>query len=79
MKSYYESYNKNKALYERNKKELITKLLEKKYTKGSRLILVFGLVDEYNITEFDTEYITRLSIDILDKITNYVVAYKFIN
>lgn len=79
MKPYYESYNKNKALYERNKKELITKLLEKKYTKGSRLILVIGLVDEYNITEFDTEYITRLSIDILDKITNYVVAYKFIN
>lgn len=78
MKSYYESYNKNKALYERNKKELITKLINREYAKGSRLILVVGLANEYNITEFDTEYITRLSIKSLDKITDFIVAYKFV-
>lgn len=78
MKSYYESYIKNKVLYERNKKEIITKLINRDYTKGSRLILVVGLANEYNITEFDPEYIARLSIKRLDKITDFIVAYKFV-
>lgn len=75
---YLESYNKNKALYEKNKKELITKLVRGEYPKGSRLILVFGLVDEFNISEFDTDYLGKLSVERLDAITNFIVAYKFI-
>ncbi len=76
--NYLESYNKNKALYERNKKEIITKLINREYTKGSRLILVVGLANEYNIIEFDTEYITRLSFKRIDIITDFIVAYKFV-
>lgn len=76
--NYLESYNKNKATYERNKKEIIDTLLRGNYPKDGRLIIVIG-VQNFSIIEFTVKYLLENTLKSLDTIINYIIAYKFVD
>lgn len=75
--NYLESYNKNKATYERNKKEIFERLLRGNYPKEGRLIIVIG-VQNFSILEFKVKYLIENTLESLDTIINYIIAYKFV-
>lgn len=76
--NYLESYNKNKATYERNKKEIFDILLRGNYPKEGRLIIVIG-VQNFSILEFKVKYLIENTLESLDTIINYIIAYKFVD
>lgn len=76
--NYLERYNKNKTTYERNRKEIFDILLRGNYPKEGRLIIVIG-VENFSILEFKVKYLIENTLESLDTIINYIIAYKFVD
>ena len=76
--NYLQTLEQNKPTYERNKKEIITKILKGEYPKDGRLIIVIG-VQDFSIVEFKVKYLIEHTLESLDILFNYIIAYKFVD
>ena len=75
---FLEVLEQNKTTYERNKKEIFERLLRGNYPKEGRLIIVIG-VQNLSILEFKVKYLIENTLESLDTIINYIIAYKFVD
>ena len=66
----------NQPIYEKNKKEILTKLIKKDYNEKGRL-LIASAIDEAIIYEFELKYLEKLPIETLNVILDYVIGYRF--
>lgn len=76
--NYLQTLEQNQPTYERNKKEIITKILKGEYPKDGRLIIVIG-VQDLSIVEFKVKYLIEHTLESLDILFNYIIAYKFVD
>ena len=76
--NFLETYNNNKDLYKRNKKEIFNKLLNGEYPINGRLIITVGVI-EFSIFEYNIEFLRQKEIALLDNLFDYVIAYRFID
>ena len=75
---FLEVLEQNQTTYERNKKEIFDRLLRGNYHKEGRLIIVIG-VQNFSILEFQIKYLIENTLESLDTIINYIIAYKFVD
>lgn len=75
---FLEVLEQNQTTYERNKKEIFDRLLRGNYPKEGRLIIVIG-VQNFSIIEFKVKYLIENTLESLDTLINYIIAYKFVD
>lgn len=75
---FLEVLEQNQTTYERNRKEIFDRLLRGNYPKDGRLIIVIG-VQNFSILEFKVKYLIENTLESLDTIINYIIAYKFVD
>lgn len=75
---YLQAYEQNKALYEKNKKEIFDKLLGDNYCINKQLVITIGIT-EFKIFVHPVKYLRNTPIYELNNMFNFVIAYDFID